>query len=246
MSTARVSVSLSLRVGGDVVRVEVDVPAGPARLDDILPALQVLEDAVMRQLAAGVERAGRSISCGPRCGACCRQLVPISDVEARHLAGLVQALPDEARHGVERRFVAAAERFAELGLLERLHDAVTLDEREERRRLGLEYFAAGVPCPFLVDESCSIHADRPLACREYLVTSPPERCTQPRPGEIEHVPIPARLSTALMRTAADGAATSPRWLPLVLALEGAAPPDAPARTGPELLRDVITRAFGAA
>lgn len=224
----------------------VDVPAGPARLDDILPALQVLDDAVMQRLAAGVERDGRSISCGPRCGACCRQLVPISAVEARHLAGVVQALPDEARHGVERRFAAAVERFADRGLLGRLRDAMTIEEREERRRLGLEYFAAGVPCPFLIDESCSIHAHRPLACREYLVTSPPERCAQPRPGEIEHVPIPAHLSTALMRTAADGTPAPPHWLPLVLALERATPSDAPERTGPELLHDVITRAFGSA
>jgi Fe-S-cluster containining protein len=37
-----------------------------------------------------------------------------------------------------------------------------------------------MPCPFLEDESCSIHPDRPLVCREYLVTSPAELCAGPR------------------------------------------------------------------
>ena len=41
------------------------------------------------------------------------------------------------------------------------------------RILGREYFQLGIPCPFLEEESCSIYHDRPITCREYLVTSPP-------------------------------------------------------------------------
>jgi hypothetical protein len=47
----------------------------------------------------------------------------------------------------------------------------------------VRYFLQGVACPFLEAESCGIHPDRPLACREYLVTSRrPLRHPGPRPS----------------------------------------------------------------
>ncbi len=243
----RVSVSLSLRVGGEVLDVVLDVPAGPARVDDLLPALHALDDALVRHATAQTERSGRSVSCRAGCGACCRQLVPVSEVEARRLAALVRSLPDAERAAVEERFARAVEGLAAGGLLARLRAPDALPDRDERRRVGLEYFFRGVACPFLVDESCSIHPDRPLACREYLVTSPAERCARPAPGTIDQVPLPARLSQALMRFDAGPDATAPRWMPLVLALDATRPaPDAPpGSSGPELLRAFLAFAFGA-
>ena len=52
------------------------------------------------------------------------------------------------------------------------------------------YFALGIPCPFLEEESCSIHPDRPLVCREYLVTSPAELCAGPTQEGVTPVPVP--------------------------------------------------------
>ena len=243
---ARASVSMSLRVGDDVLDVELDVPAGPARIDDLLPALQALDDSLVRHATLQAERAGETVSCRAGCGACCRQLVPVSAVEARRLAELVRALPDAERAAVEARFARAVETLAPGALLSRLRQPGTLADRAERRQVGLEYFFRGVACPFLADESCSIHPDRPLACREYLVTSPAEHCARPAPGLIDQVPLTTQLSHMLMRF--DGAAESPapRWLPLVLALDTSPPePDArSARSGPELLRAFLTLAFG--
>src|SRR5262249_58974939 len=96
-SNARASVSLSLRVAGEVVSVVLDVPAGPAGVDDLLPALQALEDALVRQATRQAEGGGRRISCRAGCGAGCRQLVPGSEGEARRLAALVRGLPAAPR-----------------------------------------------------------------------------------------------------------------------------------------------------
>ncbi len=246
MDEARASVSMSLRLGGEVLDAVLDVPAGPARIDDLVPALQALDDALVHQATRQAERAGRRVSCRAGCGACCRQLVPVSEVEARRLAQLVRGLPAAERAEVEARFARALDALASNGLLDRLRQPEALTDREERRRVGLEYFARGVACPFLVNESCSIHPDRPLACREYLVTSPAERCARPAPGIIDQVPMPTQLSQALMRFGGAAEPAPPRWLPLVLALE--APPQVPdapaARSGPELLRRILRLAFG--
>ena len=43
-----------------------------------------------------------------------------------------------------------------------------------------------------------------LTCREYLVTSPAVRCWDPRPGSIEPVPVPLKLSTLLYCCFGDG------------------------------------------
>ena len=48
----------------------------------------------------------------------------------------------------------------------------------------------GVPCPFLEDESCSIHPERPLVCREYLVTSPAALCAGPTQEGVTPVAVP--------------------------------------------------------
>jgi hypothetical protein len=99
----------------------------------------------------------------------------------------------------------------------------------------MSYFRLGIPCPFLERESCSIHADRPLACREYLVTSAAENCASPTRDTVECVPMPVRLSGALGRLASSAVAEETAWVPLVLAPEWAeSHPDAsPARPGPE-------------
>lgn len=78
----------------------------------------------------------------------------------------------------------------------------------------------GVACPFLEKESCSIHRDRPLVCREYLVTSPPAACAEPGSGQIRQVNIPVTVWSVFGRSvSADG---SLEWMPLVEALRYAA------------------------
>ena len=52
------------------------------------------------------------------------------------------------------------------------------------RYLGLE-----LACPFLEDDACSIYAERPSACREYLVSSPKELCARPLTEPVQAVPI---------------------------------------------------------
>ena len=222
------------------------VPAGPTTLKEVLPLAQSLSDAVVNAASHELEQRGVKISCCKGCGACCRQLVPVAEVEARRLAELVNEMPEPRRTQIRARFDEALRRFGEAGLLEKLHD-VERWHQEGCIEFGLEYFRLGVPCPFLEDESCSIHPDRPLKCREFLVTSPAINCQTPTSETIQSVLLPLRVAPAVAEfQVVESAPHLVRWVPLVLALEwGATHPDPPAtQSGPELLSQLMANMTG--
>jgi Fe-S-cluster containining protein len=244
--TDTATVTLKAAIGSCELQMAVSVPAGPTRLDDLMPLLQILSDNVVAAAEQEAQGRGQCISCQKGCGACCRQLVPLSPVEARHVARLVADMPHPRQSQIRARFAAARAHLEQAGLWQRLDDRRTWPE-DGVSEIGLEYFRQGIPCPFLEDESCSIHRDRPMTCREYLVTSPAENCTNPTPQGIEWLPLDAKVWVAAARCEPSPAGGRyVNWVPLIQALDWAAenPEPEPTKSGPELLRQVLENLSG--
>jgi Fe-S-cluster containining protein len=222
---AHSTATLRLSVGGLQVVHPITVPDAPVPAAEIVPALQGLVNAVV-----GAAEAGKAVSCRKGCGACCRQLVPISRTEGERLLQLIDGLPDGPREALRARFAAAE---AAIG-------AAGLDQRGERsdRALSLAYFALGLPCPFLEEESCSIHDERPLVCREYLVTSPAELCAGAAQKGVTPVAVP-KVSMAARGLQDE----SDDWFPLALlmAWSRTRPRDGTRRTGPQWVQRFLER-----
>lgn len=235
-----VTARVELNVGGDQVKVELTVPAGPSPPSAVLPAVRVLTNAIVANAERASEALGLPISCCVGCAACCRQLVPISGIEARRLRDLVRALPEPRRSAVIARFAEALRRLDEAGLLDPIRDLDGPDT--DHQSLGLAYVHQGIPCPFLDAESCSIHPERPIVCREYLVTSPAKNCQTPGESVIRKVDVPASLASTLARFEQADPSEGAR-VALVLALEWAEshPEPPPSRTGPEWVRELFAR-----
>jgi Fe-S-cluster containining protein len=217
---AHSTATLRLSVGDLRIVHPITVPTGAVPAADVVPALQGLVNAVV-----AAAEAGKAISCRKGCGACCRQLVPISRTEGERLLSTVAALPAERRAVLESRFAAAEAALA----------AADLKERKGRadRELSTAYFALGIPCPFLEEESCSIHPDRPLVCREYLVTSPAELCAGPKQEGVMPVPVPkVSLAARGLQDEREG------WFPLALLMDWAKrrPKQGAQRTGPDWIQ----------
>jgi Fe-S-cluster containining protein len=237
------SATLRLSVGDLAISPRITVPAGPVPAGAVLPALQ----GIVNAMVDGAERAegatGRAVSCRKGCGACCRQLVPVSRTEARAIAALVEALPRQRRTEIGHRFAAAGARLREAGLAETLLDPARRESVADRT-LSVGYFALGLSCPFLEDEACSIHADRPLACREYLVTSPAANCSDAEQAGVVPVAVP-KLSVAARGLEEDDTVvdTAAQWLPLALALDwvATAPPPPQPRRGPDWVQRFLMR-----
>jgi len=219
-------------------RTKVTVPTGPTQVNDVLPLAQSLADALVGSAVNTIEKQGQRISCTKGCGACCRQLVPIAPVEARRINDVINAMPEPRQSEIRTRFATARQRLAQTELLTELK-ARTHWTDGQGRAVGMKYFRQNIPCPFLEDGACSIYPDRPIACREYLVTSPAENCAQPTPETIRTVKFPLRVWLGLARCE-QGALPEPfvSWVPLILAPEWAEahPEQPPSRPGPTLVK----------
>jgi Fe-S-cluster containining protein len=185
------------------------------RLAELVPLAFELTDLLARRSAESERRNGRVVSCRAGCGACCRQMVPLSAPEVFHVGGVLAQLAAERQAVLRQRFESAGAVLERTGLRARI-GAPELSEEEEMSAIR-DYFGLGLPCPFLDDESCSIHARRPVACRQYSVTSPAEWCAEPLRHRIVRLPMPRPLAECLAKLAAEVTGLPFRLIPLTLA-----------------------------
>ena len=218
------------------------LPAAPVKPQAILPELHDFTNALVQISERHAEQLGKHASCKKGCAACCRQVVPISVPEAYQIRAMVDEMPEPRRGEIRARFVAALGKLAASGAVDGLLNT-SGDDRDEIARYGLDYFAQRVACPFLEEESCSIHPTRPLSCREFLVTSPAVNCDAPSPETIRRVPLPAAPSRALMLSAPGSRAGKMPYVPLVAALDWTErnPDDLPEKPGVQWMNSVASR-----
>jgi Fe-S-cluster containining protein len=173
------TLQFALKIQVTTVNISAQLPDGPVAPTVLLPVIQDLSSSISTLTEREAAHVGKPISCREGCGACCRQAVPISPIEARMLSGYIDAQPEERREVLLTRFRAAAAHLEESSIVPAVR-AVSPSSKEEpllldkqtAHTLGLRYFALGIPCPSLEDERCTIHPIRPLRCREYMVASP--------------------------------------------------------------------------
>ncbi len=187
--------------------------------------LQKLTDAIVNIAELRAAENDTPVTCSKGCDACCRQMVPITSSEAHALAHLLKSLPAAHAARIRARFKKNLTALHRAALLDKLTHRQDLPA-EQLAQLDRDYFAQNLPCPFLEDRACSIHPHRPLACREFLVTSNPIHCANPASGKIQQVQLGAKLSLALLAT------EQKPWLPLTLALEESQSPEPPASLPP--------------
>jgi Fe-S-cluster containining protein len=215
-----------LKVGGYPVEMELTVPAPPVKPHRMLPIFQQMTNSIVSMSEDAVREAGEEISCKMGCGACCRQPVPIAETEVYQIAALVEDMPEPRRTVIKQRFIDANKHFAEMGWFDRIAELAKRAKPENENYISKDlahetmgYFHEGIACPFLENESCSIHESRPLSCREYLVTSPAENCAKPTAESIEKVPLLLHPSRSMRFVGRTGKLSHWGLVPLIRALE---------------------------
>ena len=217
--TSAASVDVRMLDGDDGPRIVMSFADrnSPVRLRQLLPPLRRLADIVVENASARARNGGQAISCAAGCAACCRHLVAISITEARQLQDLIGELEAPLRERVVRRFAQTVSRLRASALWDRLASFSKLST-QEKVELGLDYHRLGIACPFLEDERCSIYGERPLVCRQYVVTSHPSCCTDPSGGAVTRVPLTLNVFHALTRTEVNEG-EEPRTVLMICALE---------------------------
>ena len=160
---------------------------------------------------------GNIRSCKQGCAACCRMLVPLAPPEAYRLMEHIRSLPGERREQIFARLTEFQSLLSSHGLWDRL---VQLGESSQGPDddaldpINHDYYGLRLPCPFLMDEMCSIYEERPSACRELLVTSPAERCLDMSKNPINPIPSPVRVGSVLGLLWGELTNAPPRLIPL--------------------------------
>ncbi|HEY0264988.1 MAG TPA: YkgJ family cysteine cluster protein [Granulicella sp.] len=242
---AEVQVDFTLQVGKGQLQVSLPVPTANVTLTQLLPVLQNLTSSIIDSVVHVVHEEGYQISCRAGCGACCSQLVPLSLFEAEALTTWIRSLPPERQQHLEQRFHDTLLALRDAGILEHFNPSIWDESTPETRAFAMDYLAQKVPCPFLENQSCSIHPIRPLVCREYLVTSPAEYCAAPTNETVSPIPLPVKPSRLLYQFGAYLEPNTHGWIPLVFLFawmkSNAHPGDEISGPGPELLYEFIKR-----
>jgi hypothetical protein len=193
---------VELKLDGKPKRIEFDMPEGAVRPAELLPVLRQFSNAMVEAAEAA---ATEPISCTKGCGACCRQLVPIREMEARRLAVFVRSLPEPRRSMILERFAAARAKSA--GMRAGWTRAPGLINRGGSRSNWTTSTLASRAHSSKTNPA-GIYEERPMICREHLVTTPAAWCATPREGTIRTLPMRRADSAAAKLEAGD-------WIPLI-------------------------------
>lgn len=239
-----VDLPLRLATAAGPIDVQLRVPRGPVRLSVLAAFAQQLTDLIVDRAIRAERDRGRELSCRAGCGACCRQLVPLSAPEVFALADHAVRLEPKERDALFARYERLGQTLTQAGTMALLEELRRGEHRDCASDVAKRYFASSAPCPFLVADSCSVHPQRPLICRLYNVTSPAEWCAEPARHRIVHVPTPPSLGPALAELTADLCGGAAELVPLPLALDWAEQhAELAMQTWPgiDLVRDLMAR-----
>ena len=222
----RVTGEFELNVGGERLAIRLNLPTNSTKPHRVLPIFQQMTNSFIDISKKAAEARGKEISCKEGCSACCRPPVPISELEVYQLAELVESMPEPRRSEVRKKFSDACEHFSRIGWFDRI---AACDELGKSKPLAIvaeelddavnEYFQQDIACPFLEDNLCSIHAARPLVCREHLVTSPAENCSRVNNEPVEGLDLLVSPSKIIQFIGRTGRFNGLGFVPLIRALE---------------------------
>jgi Fe-S-cluster containining protein len=199
---------------GIIPHMYVRIPRQPIGLSDCVPFMQTLSDELIGLAVRKSANQGAVVSCGPGCGVCCCQLIPLSAPEVFFIVKRLLAMPLAERGPILLRFETIENHIKGTGLLGRLQSLRETNEKSDNRAIAVEYFGLEEPCPFLVSQSCSIHAWRPVVCREFNALSDPSLCRDPFVNTVRTVPLFKRPSSVLALLASRVAGISSSLVPL--------------------------------
>ncbi len=209
---------IDLRTRYGRLQAQVPDPQGTMRWPEFVFNLFPLEERLVAMGVRAAQQEGRAVSCRAGCGACCRQPVPVSAPEAFLLWEMLAGVLPEKRQAYLERFEAAQDALRAEGFADRTLEGEAAAGKE-LVRMAVDYFKLQIPCPFLEEESCSIHPFRPLICREHLVTSPADLCRHLIHPEIRMIRPSVSLTQVLVQMYSTWEGEPATLLPLPLALD---------------------------
>lgn len=173
------------------ISIGIRINANLSKLSDLVPLARNICDLIMDYSILLNRKQGKTVPCTKGCSTCCSYLVPLSIPEVIHFFEEVEAMPNDQASEVWEQTLFAARQLLSNGPSEQGSDEEILDA------LSHWYSNQKIECPFLKNKLCSIYNQRPLACREHLVTTPALWCMPDYVKQIERIELPLSMVEVL-------------------------------------------------
>lgn len=131
-------------------------------------AITTADNFLAQASAVGLGPSLAQLACGAGCASCCHQMVGVTLAELALVKDAVDALPAPVRQGITERA-----------------GAIAAQAKGDPRA----WYKARLACPLLAeDQSCLIHAARPLPCRA-MNSADASACRRSLAGEAVRIPM---------------------------------------------------------
>jgi len=214
-----VIIGLELEILGEPVSFRIGVARTKLRLADIVPLARTLSTKLALAVLKQLGKEEKFVPCCKGCSACCNYLIPLSVPEAFRMRQEILAMPANRGRSILRACLAAAERIVDdrPGNFD-LHSLTEIFSPNQVSQISKWYAGLKLQCPFLSDGLCTIYKQRPIACREHIVTGSALLCEAEGINEPQVVRMPVSILEGLAQLASEleGMSVEAIMLPLAL------------------------------
>jgi len=198
------TISFELDIFGEPASFDIRIAQKQARLSDIIPLARMLSTKLTDTVLDRLHRNGEFSPCCKGCSACCNYLIPLSVPEAFRLREEVLAMPAEQGRALLQSCLDTAKRILDKKPKEfDINELAGAESQIQISQLGKWYAGLKLACPFLSDSLCTSYENRPVACREYIVTGSPLLCEVELTDESQIVQMPVSVLDCLGQLTAD-------------------------------------------
>lgn len=166
---------------------------GEAQLSDIVPAARAICGKITAAAREQLPLGGGCVPCRKGCSACCNYLVSMSAPEVFRFRQEIFPKAKYSPDALLRGYLLAARR-----LVSHRPPEGAVGNPDDLGALSRWYASLHLACPFLYGGECAIYHQRPLVCREHLVTGSARGC-RGGSAKAEAVELPARMGNILCR-----------------------------------------------
>jgi Fe-S-cluster containining protein len=169
-------IDFELDIAGKKIPFHINVTAKNATLADIVPLARKISTKLAAVFTADLVEKGYSIPCCKGCCACCSSLIPLSVPEAFRLREELLAMPNDVSNQIMRSCINTAEKILDKAQRTAQMEGFSKNGKPRISQINKWYGELKLPCPFLSESLCTLYEQRPLACREHIVTGSSASC----------------------------------------------------------------------
>jgi Fe-S-cluster containining protein len=190
-------ISFELDIAGKTMPFHISAAAKEATLADIVLPARKLSTKVAIAFLKSLEEKGQPVPCRKGCCACCSYLIPLSVPEIFRFRQEFLAMQPEYRNSIMQSCMDAAERILDKNFQTSYLKSHSKNNPPWINHVGKWYDGLELACPFLAEGLCSLYEQRPLACREHIVTGLTDLYQTGQKCNLNVAPMPVSILEAL-------------------------------------------------